>query len=355
VKTPGATAWEEVRNLGEYIPQDMTPNGRLILSRYGSIYFSDDEGATRITISRTPGVVDHFPASVVATRVAGDGSIIVWQADNTIWRGTIGAAFTEVYTMGGYPLVVYGTSVYENIVFCNEYTDLGGATTHPYAYLSTDYGATWELIFTMPARVDFGANHHIHTVAYDRYQDLLWVVCGDTGNRGIYYSADMGNNWTALAAPGAMDDNMIQIIPLPECVLFLTDSSPAGVHRLMRNQSKLYTSADVSFVFNPLSGNPVGALPIGSRPVIVYGNSARAYFSFLYWDSSATNEPLGHMYATWNGSAFHDIAASAVAPSGTAPFGTVILLGIANGYLYASFDKGDAGEMLIKMAEPAWR
>jgi hypothetical protein len=350
-KIPGATAWEEVRNLGIYVPQDMTSAGRLIVTRFARVYYSDDEGANMTVISRTPGVIETFPTTVVAARVAGDGSVVVWVADSTVWHGTIGGAFSQVLTIdNGYPLITYGTHVYENFVFCNEY----GSGSYPNAYLSTDYGASWTKVFTMPARVDFGANHHMHAVAYDSYQDILWAVYGDTGNRGISYSTDTGANWTALAAPGVMPDNMIQVIPLPECVLFLTDSSPTGVHRLTRKSSKVYTSADVSFVFNPLPGLPVGGFPIGSRPLVQYGSEARAYFSFTYFDSDAANEPLGHMYATWDGSAFHDIASAASAPSGTAPFGMIILLGIANGYLYASFDKGDSGETLIKMAEPVW-
>lgn len=146
-------------------------------------------------------------------------------------------------------------------------------------YLSKDYGSTFDLIFcgdttnvevvapkyevtgdgtgawpdadhVVGSPIDWtktlNGNIHVHGIAYDPYYDRIWVVTGD-GNlgedsvTGIWWTDDEGTTWnkygtrielTPFCAHGTQ---MIDVIPMPKCVLFATDGEGDGFYRYNRN------------------------------------------------------------------------------------------------------------------------
>lgn len=120
----------------------------------------------------------------------------------------------------------WGVDVYNNIVFLSEYGDRGKAVK---AYLSKDYGKTFKEVFDLSQDTSDPKNAHIHSSAYDPYRNWLWLTTGDASNSSTRYSMDLGKTWITL------DDNDLNvrgvayqqttIIPMSDCVLFLSDRS----------------------------------------------------------------------------------------------------------------------------------
>jgi hypothetical protein len=354
-KTPSATAWEEIRSLGDVLLLDALPNGTLLgrsATSTQNIAYSTDEGLNWTDVLYQRPVNYYFPSPIYTGRVMGDNSFVVWLYSGAIYRSPspLTADFALVGTVennpGKSPLNPYATFVSGQYAMYNEY----GAEPANHAYLSSDYGANWAKVFTLPADHTPAEQHHLHNVAYDPYQSLLWVCSGDDTNRMIYYSSDNGSNWTQLGAFETMASagNMIQIIPLPECILFTTDAAPSGAYSLVRRADRNYVVSSFTLVKTVSAGGAVGA-----RPANVSGADACTYFSFQFY-SSALSNTLSHIYATRNGVEFFDIATPTYTPTGSGTFGVECLCGpCANGYIYGQHWQG-AAKYLFRFAVPAW-
>lgn len=359
-KTPSETSWEELRTTS-YVPLDMLTSGLIVgFDASQRLYKTADGGENWVNILYALPSNQYFPTTIRSARVAGDGNLIVWLYDGTVYRSnatTFDSGFTKVFTIENVPDKVprnsYGSFVYDQYVFFNEYGD----EPSNHAYLSSDYGVTFSKVFTLPDDAVPADQHHVHNVAFDPYEQMLWVCAGDSGNRMIYYRPlESTGNWTLLGSFGdfASVGNMIQIIPLPECILFITDAATVGAYKLPRVKAQRggYTFADFALAYQAYPTPIAGSLPIGSRPVIKPGNDACCYFSYEYYHVSEAG--LGDIFSTRDGTTFYNIAQSTADPAGTAPFGITLLLGPAsNGYIYGYFCKGDAG-YLIRFAEPTW-
>lgn len=135
-----------------------------------------------------------------------------------------------------------------------------------YAYMSLDFGKTWKTIFDLNewalsngyATMDDqgqpqARGFHCHGIAYDKWWDRIWITFGDNtalagmnSCGGTCYSDDFGKTWRAanwgkdsqhLSPTGSRHQN-VGIWPMQDCILFGTDSSPNGVHRIERSQGK---------------------------------------------------------------------------------------------------------------------
>lgn len=135
-----------------------------------------------------------------------------------------------------------------------------------FAYLSLDFGKTWKTIFDLnkwvvdngygtPDDDDVmqGRGVHCHGIAYDKWWNRIWITFGDNTTiasinsiGGTCYSDDFGEQWTAAnwgkdsqsESPTDSRHQLVGIWPMPECILFGTDSAPNGVHRIERSQGK---------------------------------------------------------------------------------------------------------------------
>lgn len=135
-----------------------------------------------------------------------------------------------------------------------------------FAYLSLDFGKTWKTIFDLnkwvvdngygtPDDDDVmqGRGVHCHGIAYDKWWNRIWITFGDNTTiasinsiGGTCYSDNFGEQWTAAnwgkdsqsESPTNSRHQLVGIWPMPECILFGTDSAPNGVHRIERSQGK---------------------------------------------------------------------------------------------------------------------
>jgi hypothetical protein len=353
-KNPGATAWEEVRSLGTKILLAMTASGTLIARSTATLYKSDDEGATWTELKYSPPGTTVFPDTISSAKVTASGYLIVFGATNQkVYRSNAPAwdtGFTEVLTFEGAGTRVeapYGASSYGDLVLAGEYQSSDGT---PRVYLSRDAGATWSKIYTLP---NMAPTHHIHNVAYDPYDDVFWIVTGDaTANRNIYYSAPGTTNFTRFRPPNKCISQLIQIIPLPECVVFTTDANPNGAYILKRRSGLpgVYEELILSWNFGAFA-----PILIGGLPAVVYGADACGYFGWMYdTDVHATARGL---WATRDGLTFTEIAISPDIPTGAGDgtYGIRMVFGPApNGYLYGHYAKGAAGNFLFRVQAPTW-
>lgn len=135
-----------------------------------------------------------------------------------------------------------------------------------FAYLSLDFGKTWKTIFDLNKWVVDngygtpdddgvlqGRGVHCHGIAYDKWWNRLWITFGDNTTvasinsiGGTCYSDNFGEQWKAAnwgkdsrsLSPTNSYHQLVGIWPMPECILFGTDSAPNGVHRIERSQGK---------------------------------------------------------------------------------------------------------------------
>jgi hypothetical protein len=346
-KTFDTQTWTEIQALGTKTLLAMSNSGVFIAKTAAGLYKSVDKGANWVQISYNPGTVDDFPENINAALVTDSGHIIVASSTNQkIYRSNSTAwdtGFSVVLTLEGAGTRVetnFGMSSYGTMVFLGEYnnTDLT-----PRIYRSMDSGATWAKVFT-------GSSNHWHHVVYDPYDDVVWAICGDgTTNRNIFFSLDKGDTWKKFRPPGKCPTQLTQIIPLPECVLFLTDASPAGAWSLKRRTGLRGWYEELLMVYNLGTFSPV---PVGSQPAVLIGEAnGCAYFSFMY--SDAGQSAIRPLIATRDGSVFTTIVTPTDAPSGSGDG----LFGIRNifrygGYLYGLYSKGAAGNYLFEIVEP---
>lgn len=106
------------------------------------------------------------------------------------------------------------------------------------AWMSVDDGVTWAQIFDLQTAHP-GANR-IHAIAYDRWDDRVWVTVGDASFAGIYYAdrakiSGTGTPWTLLPGSASEAWQVTTVVPLSNAVVFLSDTSDSGVFAVLRD------------------------------------------------------------------------------------------------------------------------
>jgi hypothetical protein len=99
--------------------------------------------------------------------------------------------------------------------------------------LSTDGGASFDLVLEAPLNTEDAANLHIHDVEYDPYAERIWVAVGDHGNSQLYWSDDLGDSWSEIAEQGAIT-MVTQVAAFEDCVVLGSDGTPEGILRWER-------------------------------------------------------------------------------------------------------------------------
>jgi len=133
-------------------------------------------------------------------------------------------------------------------MFISDY-DLGvsgvrGTTGGQKCYVSTDNGYTftkcfdftgtdWSNITNAANIISFGAaSAHIHSVTYDPYQGVTWIITGDgavsNDNSSLFWSRNFGTTWTHMRSTIVDNGALIQQVvglPFDGCMTFGTDAS----------------------------------------------------------------------------------------------------------------------------------
>ncbi|MBU3191205.1 hypothetical protein K9O30_18375 [Clostridium bowmanii] len=305
------------------------------------IYRSDNWGVDEFStnVCTIIGATDVYKMLIL-----DNGNVLVWDRGGKIFLSTDNfATFNEVFDMLNSPTHdLFGAKAYKNYVMFTQYSNTIGAATK--AYISEDYGVTIRECFDIVKQDgsigDGTTKFHTHDCAIDPYElnsdgmPMLWVSTGDGMDaQMIFFSKDMGATWTKSSTNGDAPTQITQIIPLKNCVLFLSDSRIVSVLRYDRPTTKTKTQQNLSFetafLIQPGWGKDANTeVPIGCTAAIDFENS-KAYFGFsLVANASSgnvTNDALlkGQVYAT-DGYKFYEIYKndSLVAGSGvTAVYG----------------------------------
>lgn len=108
-----------------------------------------------------------------------------------------------------------------NIGIVSEYRALKDMTTYK-AYITKDYGVTWNECIDVSKLMSGHTGYHLHSVRYDEYEDLLIACLGDGySNQSLWVSEDFGATWVKLI--DKLPVQVTEIIPMEHCVLFNPD------------------------------------------------------------------------------------------------------------------------------------
>lgn len=227
----------------------LSKDGKRIYGKLGpKLWVSYDECKTFTTIINNTG------ASVQAVRELDDSELIFSTERDTVNRTQNGRVFKtkgfdkETGNIDSYDLKVetpateakinnsWGITTYKNVVTLSEYglkTEEGARR----AWLSTDYGETFKLVFDQKETTklikgapEWTETAHMHTCSFDPYWNRIWIVTGDRPNSATYYSDDFGETWKWVDVQFNNDTMQLTgIIALPNCVIFGSDRAPNGV------------------------------------------------------------------------------------------------------------------------------
>ena len=231
------------------------------------------------------------------------GRILITDGGGHIYVSDMsGHNFTLTKTMNGtsYNSYAFGLSVYDQNAIVGEY----GMHTEPRrnVYMSEDEGLAWTTILTGNNNTNF----HIHDVAYDPYENLIWVTTGDfTGNRMVWVSDANKINWynTTDLAYGPFTT----IIPLVDNVLFVSDNvNYSKVYRWDRPvDGTLLHKSDINNLTDAYTMNASWATlnaPFGTQAAIKYGSDSFAVFAaFGTVQNGASPQISSALYATKDG------------------------------------------------------
>ena len=190
------------------------------------------------------------------------------------------------------------------------------------AWMSTDDGATWTQIFDLrdqyPGLTYANINFHIHAIAYDPWDDRVFITTGDGGNGDGGYCAvfycdaeklPTAPTWVPVPSMRSTSAlaQVIAIIPTPTGVLFSPDSGSLGVWRLPRRGYRRYgTASAVAQIGSGIVGSHIHQNPDPGSPM------------FFTYNSSAQSGPPA-VLASLDGATITEVYRDGTAVSNSAP------------------------------------
>lgn len=212
--------------------------------------------------------------------------------------------------------------------------------------MSVDDGVTWTKIFDLRDRYPgLTARLHVHAVAYDPYDDRVYVASGDGGNAdgagcALWYcnGEDLASPaWTAV--PGMSSTlatrQVTTVIPVESGIVLLADGAPYGVQRLARRgYRRLAPVVEVA---------PVGGGVIGGG---AWRNPDQPGAPLLLSHVSSTASGPPSLLATLDGETFTEIHREGTAVTNSAPGLTTPLGPDINGKVYATRNLAGTADIL---------
>ncbi len=277
--------------------------------------------------------------SVEVVRELGDGELLVVTTDGatyrTVWKtqgyGTGDITMVECFK-GHAPAVKFASAwsvfIQDNIVLVSDYGPKAGFTwgsgseviaegdNARYSRMSLDNGKTWQTVFDLNAWLtanDYATTGcHLHGVAYDKWWDRLWITFGDNayGIGGTVFSDDLGATWhwanegkadkdNPALAPEGSACQVVGILPMKDCILFGTDTSPNGILKISRNQGKKTSKYKMEIGFKINEDAPSHLC----QGIWQFSDDHPAFFAF----SSEFKSSPSCIIATWDGINFKKV------------------------------------------------
>lgn len=123
-------------------------------------------------------------------------------------------------------------------------------------YKSMDYGSTWEVVYTFPAK----SIRHIHEVRFDNYTNAIWVVTGDLdGECIIGYTEDKFRTFN-IVFQGGQEYRTCKLLFFKDKIVYGTDSETAENHLKQIDRNTLKVIDLVS-----LQGSVINSVKIGEK------------------------------------------------------------------------------------------
>src|SRR5690625_786743 len=283
-----------------------------------------------------------------------DGTLLLITKDGKVYKSNDNESnFEEVVSLISPDVAMgesIGTDVFENFAFIVEYGGKGGEDPPRRAFMSNDYGMTWEKIFEEEVRDDY----HVHDIAFDPYEELIWIVSGDNlGNSNVVVSDDFGVNWRYIYSYGECPNQFTSILPMANCVLFTSDNRHDSVYRWKRSSQGINSFHRIILepAFTIIRENP-GSESFGTIGFVDHAGDGSAYFGYIQHHSNIRRKAT--VWATKDGINFYSIWTSAKFPESETGFvGITHVSGIdENGYLAVGLS--GLGESALRLKKPKW-
>lgn len=209
-----------------------------------------------------PGLVRMIPTSDGEVVLASNYALFKssgWQSGTVTWEEKIVANGTTYFLEWG----LDG----DGQKFITTTYDAGAGFTHSrYAWISTDAGNTWTVVYDSVERYGQAAadQSHIHGIAYDAWSDRFYLSEGHTSIAGIYHSADDGQTWDR--APGmVMDPSCTTLTPTTTGMVCGSDNAAGGLYGVIRKDNPMDEELEWTWQWNPGRDALVGFAQRGFR------------------------------------------------------------------------------------------
>jgi hypothetical protein len=157
----------------------------------------------------------------------------------TLAPGEASFRVTHKMIRGTRPLHMAVTS--DGHVLFGEYFD-NAVRDEVHIYASSDCGETWEVAYTFPK----GAIRHVHNIAYDRWENCLWVLTGDYGSECRILRASCDLKTLDVALSGNQQARAVAVVPAENGIYFSSDTPLEANHVYHLDHSgRLSTLADL--------------------------------------------------------------------------------------------------------------
>lgn len=250
----------------------------------------------------------EFDDEISRCNVCENGNILVLLKKGKLMVSKDGGkTFNILKTFEYVPHILFGVKQYKNIVLYTTYENEFNTSSGREVWMTENGGYTIRKIFDLKDYTD-SYNAHLHSAAYDPYQDIIWICSGDgISQQMIFYSLDRGITFDKVNDYGQIPFQATEIIPLRECVLFVTDQRLVGVFRWRRyddfsKKNAVFDFENISMITESWGKNESTEVPIASTSYIDF-NKSFAIFGYALVNTAfdgSTNNTLknGQIYAT---------------------------------------------------------
>ncbi len=225
-KSSDDQAWETVATFN-------APYWRRLTSRANLTSRLVRDGFHALAILPSNAMIAAVPGAIVTRRT----SETTFQITHKILRGTRPLHLTAIPN---------GT-VYWGEYFANASRD------EVHIYSSTDGGSTWSVAYTFPK----GAIRHVHNIAYDGWQDCLWISTGDYGNECRILRASCDLRQVDVVLQGNQQARAVGLVPT-ETGLYFSSDTPLEKNSIYHLDSGGALSQIASLTSSSIHGCRVG-------------------------------------------------------------------------------------------------